>query len=674
MDAILIEIETTDQGVEIVDRIQRTRFELHFDGEVGPAATDVVEFPVDTAVRLETNRVTVPASVTVWARSGGEHRVTTTADDPETTIPIDADSLQLNVMSAPMKVYLVATTAVSVSTTSERTTITADGGGFVLGVRSPHDVPAGTVTTTGTPRDFMRAISTFGSALQTTSPERSWQTLRGHPPEIELGDEFHVPSQLRPPETGIQIEVPPDLESVFTVSSLAYYLGAEVVPGDDEAGLLADGHFTPLGVDRPLYEDVADVFARLFVMDCVVRTEGIYQTDLAERRTLLERVDLDVSGLYAADVAARTAEYLRVDEEALAPIVPDLPLTTSINPNPENGTLLPYLADELSVIRPPRQRSVVDPDPSLEGFFRSENDAPAGRVLAAVPVDTPRHQWVGEGVPLHASRPTAESFRRRLNRVPKRETEISITVVCNDQQMIDEVSEGLYPRREMVPFDVSVETDLTAAEVRSVFEGADDFVHYIGHARDDGLQCADGWLDLHSITDTSVDAFLLNGCQSVHQGEALVDAGAIGGVVSLSDVGNARASRLGRQLSRLLAYGHTLGISLHILRRVDLAQKFAVVGLDGFSLCQCPGGAPVLLEAEADGDWVTVSLYAYQTQQFKLGSLMRPHIDGSEWYLNAGLVDTFRLRAEQHPEFFTSSNSPVIVDGELRWSKEQFGR
>jgi hypothetical protein len=41
--------------------------------------------------------------------------------------------------------------------------------------------------------DVMMAILTFRSALKTTSPERSFPTLRGHPPAIELNDRLEIP-------------------------------------------------------------------------------------------------------------------------------------------------------------------------------------------------------------------------------------------------------------------------------------------------------------------------------------------------------------------------------------------------------------------------------------------------------------------------------------------------
>lgn len=51
-----------------------------------------------------------------------------------------------------------------------------------LGTRSARPAPSAAVTTTDEPRDLMAAVSTFGSAVATRSPERSLPQFRGYPP------------------------------------------------------------------------------------------------------------------------------------------------------------------------------------------------------------------------------------------------------------------------------------------------------------------------------------------------------------------------------------------------------------------------------------------------------------------------------------------------------------
>jgi hypothetical protein len=671
VDAILIEIEETEQGIEIFDQIQRTRFELHFDGEIGPAETDVVEFPVDTAVRLKTDRVTVPVMVSIWARRAGEHHAVTGMDEGSTTIPAGGHQLQLNISGAPMKIYFVADSSVEVTTTTSETILQTEGC-FVLGIRSPHDKPEGTVITDERPRNVMKAVSTFGSALQTTSPDRAWPTLRGHPPRVKFGDELRVPDHIRRPETEVTIEVPPDLASIYLVSSLAYYLGARVVPGTSGAKLCCAGYTEPLGEQAPAHEVVSGILRHLLLLDGVVRTEGIYQTAVGERRALSERVNLDYHELYNLPIAERTAQYLEIDRCLTEQLAPNWPVTTTIGAKIENVDILPYVADELSFVRTPESKEITEPGPQLEGFLRSENDNKVDTVLTSSEVNTPRHQWVGEGLPIHASRPSVKSFERQMKRTPKSDKEIQVAVVCNDEEMIEEVAGSLYSKSTMTELDVTVHEGLTTQELRDVFESENDFVHYIGHGDKEGLQCTDGWLNLGTLSGTGTDAFLLNGCQSFEQGDALVRAGAVGGVVTLSNVGNDHATKLGQELSRLLAYGHSLGVSLHILRRTGLARKFAVVGFDGFCLAQCQAGIPTLYDIEPDGETARLDFRVFQTPQFKTGSVFKPHIDGAGWHLNISAIETFELDVDEHKDFLVEFDTPTIMNGKLDWSRNLF--
>ncbi len=150
----------------------------------------------------------------------------------------------------PIKLYVQVESELSVTASFDHIALEFGSETEVfIGGRSSHRGPAGTVTTTTNPADVMAAISAFGSALKTISPERSFPTLRGHPPTIELGEELHVPEELRPTETGIQIEVPPEYEYVFPAAPLAYYLGAKLVPGTAPR-IIANGFEHPLRTAR----------------------------------------------------------------------------------------------------------------------------------------------------------------------------------------------------------------------------------------------------------------------------------------------------------------------------------------------------------------------------------------------------------------------------------------
>ncbi|KPN30671.1 hypothetical protein SY89_01407 [Halolamina pelagica] len=198
-----------------------------------PAATESIDgdrfyFPVDAAARIDTQSVTLGSYVATFVRDG-EGDVVAQMDR---TDQLDLDSGEYLIeLEQPVKLYVRIEGPLTVETNGMTTTVSTQGDLFVAG-RSRHNHPAGTITTTGDPREMMRAVSAMSSSLKTTSVERSYPTLRGHPPEIELGDELDIPEGMAAADAGVRIEVPPQLRFVYPVAPLAFYLGAEVVPGN----------------------------------------------------------------------------------------------------------------------------------------------------------------------------------------------------------------------------------------------------------------------------------------------------------------------------------------------------------------------------------------------------------------------------------------------------------
>ncbi|MFB6197755.1 MAG: hypothetical protein ABEI52_05720, partial [Halobacteriaceae archaeon] len=154
--------------------------------------------------------------------------------------------------------------------------------------------------------------------------------------------------------------------------------------------------------------------------------------------------------------------------------------------------------------------------------------------------------WVGEGVPVGASKPLLAAYHNRLSRTPA-DGDIDIVVACNDEKMNEEsgIARQAYGNRDL-PFDVSLERDLTVSELRECLQQDVDLFHYIGHIDGGGFECVNGKLDASTLGSVGVDAFFLNACQSYEQGLELIQAGAVGGVVTLRDVVNTGAVKIGR--------------------------------------------------------------------------------------------------------------------------------
>ncbi|GGN12490.1 hypothetical protein [Halarchaeum nitratireducens] len=694
--SVTVGFEATDRGLRIDDRIESVTYEIGLDADsIEPAETEPFRVPLTRAVDVTTSELVFPTLPEVFAYRGDEVAFDVT---PGGRAEADAGTYELDVSAVRLKLYVrVVDSPVTVDARGDETVVDFGAPTPVrIGVRSLHEHPAGTVTIDDTPRSLMRAVSTFGSALKTTSPERSFPTMRGHPPTIERGERFEAPDHLEPPETDVRIEVPARYDAVYAVSSLAYYLGATVVPGSTPRLVAGDRAF-----DFP-YDDLSRsanaVLRHCFVLDCVVRTEGIYPIDLAERATVLDRVDLDPATLYDRPLADRTAAYLDVPLDVTEDVFA-WHLTVDVEPSVERAPLLSYLVNDLPFVRSPVPDAAAadTPDPTaVSEFFRSADtdafvrstraddvggdetaDRPAdagGRVVSPVDAETVGHAWVGDDYPRGASKPTIESYRRQLDRRVEEDTVIDVTVVCNDPEMREEAAD-LYGFRDMIDFDIETCFDLSVAETRVALETDTDFLHFIGHITEDGIRCRDGVLDARGLDAVGADAFILNGCRSYAQGMALVEAGALGGVVTLADVYDHVATTVGRSVARLLDAGFDLYGALHVATESVAADShYTIVGNGGVTLCQYPFGCPKVAVVNTDeigSETLTISIRDYITRDLGPGVFTTPFLpDSSARHLSSPADHYFEIPHEQFDEILSSGRSPMLVDGKLRWSDE----
>lgn len=694
-----IEAITGPYGIRITDPIENAQFSLLTPGPVQPVRADEDAFalPVDTAASVAVTELETPHLVDVWVRDADVNLLAQcTGDEP---VSLDPGEYYVELSSAKMKLYLGVEGGVDVEPQGGRVRLSFPGAdGVTVGARSFHERPAATIQTTTDPADVATALSHLGSALKTTSCERSFPTLRGHPPLIELGPELAVPDAIEPLATGVTIQVPPELDSLFPVASLAYYLGATVEIGDEPV-LVADGESFSLDGDGGFEATVGRVLRQVFLLDCVTRTEGYYDVDLHERRLVEPAVDLDFAALYDQPLASQLREYLAVPYEAIADAVPAWKLTVDVVAKPDHVPALPFLADELAAIRCPdesalQSRSLDDSTPEVRSFFRATPGLARGSgagttgptrsgddaapdddfVFELPPADSIEQSYIGPGIPLGASKVTADQLYRRIETEPATDDRIRVLVVCNDPAMREENAVGdVYGMREWIEFDITTREGVTVEELAELLRENYDFLHYIGHVDDDGVRCADGHLDTRSLSEVNVGAFLLNACHSYDQGEGLVDAGALGGIVTLTEVLNRTATEIGRTVSHFLNQGFSLLSMLELLKESHrLAQRYMVVGDGNVSIVQSESGTPISISIEkVGGDRYEVEIFGYPSKHYHLGTLSTPYIDeGNVQYLNAGSYDLFVLSADELTEFLEKEIFPVRFDGELYWSNE----
>ncbi|MFH5797911.1 hypothetical protein [Haladaptatus sp. CMAA 1911] len=687
-------------GIEIRDPIETVRFELHTPRAVEPTPADADSFyyPVDSAVTIETGEIVLPilASVFAYSADGEFDRSFTPNSDSELTLDSGPRYFQIN--GTPIVIYLSFSSAVTIRKSETEIRLSFDGPTPIrIGARSYHEAPEGTVTVTGSVRDTMRALSTFGSALKMTTPDRAHPTLRGHPPLVELGDEFHVPESIDPPDTGVRLELPLMHEKVFPAASLAYYLGAEVVPTGGTPKLVAGEFEYSLESDGTYEETLHRLLRQTAFLDCLVRTEGIVKEELYERKQLEPRLDMDFEKVYHSSLPEQLETYLSIPFEAISEYVPTWTLTTDVTPLEKHASVLPFLVYDLSQIRSAplqsSEQSISKPQ-MFDDFYRTgftqeqkrefenaeflrgvSDRTDAGKIVRPDPVETTEHAWVGDGYPLGANKLTVETLKRRFDYSAPNKSSISIYVVCNDAEMNDEIVDELYGFRELVEYDITIDYNRTVAELREILETPVDLFHYIGHVDDSGFLCVDGSLDAQTLDDVGIKAFFLNACSSYEQGMALIGKGSMGGVVTLDDVANETATRVGRTFAAFLNSGFPLRTALSIARSESVSgYRYITLGNGSRSLVQSNGGIPswISITSKEDNQYnLTFDTFLDPRCQFGstytvnvLGRTSRTLVSSDTSFENVIVADL--------EDFLELEQQPATINGQIHWNPIDF--
>ncbi|QFU84098.1 hypothetical protein GCU68_04740 [Natronorubrum aibiense] len=510
----------------------------------------------------------------------------------------------------------------------------------------------------------MQAVSMFGSALKTTSPERSYPTLRGHPPAIELADELDVPKTLCRPETGIRIEIPPTLEQILVVAPLAYYLAAAVVPGSTPQLATETGYTYSLEDEARFERTVDQTLKQLFLLDCIVRTEGETPLPLYERQAIEPALDFDIAHLYDRPIAEQLETYLEVPFETVQSQLPDWQFETRLEARPDSLEILPFLTNYLPTITVATDARPLARTPQA-GIRTTDTDPESALPLT-------QQVWGDEEIEITGTG-TLPAFWNGITQSP-RDGPLEIDVICNDPDMGTEFAtvHSAYRDRNDLPLEVTVHFDLTTAELEDVFARESDFVHYIGHIDADGFRCSDGTLDAADIETVGTKAFVLNACRSYEQGLHLLEAGAIGGIVTFDEIENATAVTAGSTIARLLNVGLPLYATLHILQKLGYVnQQYHIVGDGTVSVVQTNQGLPTAGLIPRDRSEAAIRLIIYPTSYQKMGGVYNLATKSADLYRLA--FGTLNLQLESTAElveYLNAESFPVLLNGELRWSTD----
>jgi hypothetical protein len=548
-----------------------------------------------------------------------------------------------------------------------------------LGFTEQRSDPA-SITVPPTPDGVSTAISHLSASLRTTGPERSHPSMRDHPPIVDCGEETSIPAAVRDatPDTGIELRVPPELEYCFVGAPLAYYLGATMTVTEEAAPrLVAPSADVEYRFRRlPTFQQgVTRLLRQVFFFDTLVR--DVDGEPVADRETQAAAFGLEPSRLRDLSPAARLAKYFWVSTGDLSAALPEWHFSTYLAPEAGNVSPLSYLLDALSLLYLPEYSPVHGPDlleRSLDEYYRSgsQSDSATPRQLDVVQPARRAGRiqgWFGPGAPIDAFKTTPAAFENRRTYRGRWERPLSVTVVLNDDAMSDEhaaVSEIYRDRSADLPLAVTVEEDLSRAALASVFETPTDFVHYIGHCDQDGLECADGSLSVSTLEASRARTFFLNACGSYHEGLELVERGSVGGAVTLTDVLDRQAAKVGTAFARLLVHGFGLEPAMQLSRRrIMMGKDYATVG-DGTYTLAPSSGSPVVgwLEHRADG--YTLSCEAVSARQN--GDTFVPPF-ASEPVLHGRTAEA-DLSATRCIEVLRADSFPVIYEGDFHWSTD----
>lgn len=511
-----------------------------------------------------------------------------------------------------------------------------------VGFRSDDAYPDATVRVPETPAGVATAIETFPAALRTTTPDRSFPTLRGHPPLVEFG-RTEVPDVVRErvPDVAVTFEVPPSVPDLFALAPLVAYVGGSVETADREAAVVrADGIDFPLPPAPAVAPAARRLLRRVVGLDCLVREAGEYGTGLAERDAL---PDGFADEWFDRSPAARLARYLDPD---LDPVVTELPrprYEVTLEPRVDYTAVLPYALNKLCAIRLPDEPA--------------DDAPPTGRYAIHGVVGDVEASETGREELTYASFPVAYEHGLRSRGDATR-------VVCasaDPPEAAGDVREAstVYRQRAGGETTVRTETGVDRETLRGSLDDSATLLHYAGECDPDrGLRCADGWLDPDAV---EVDAVVLDAPRSLTVGRRLVERGAVAAVCTAA----AAPLSVDPALGGFFLDGISLAAATAIAADTGaVADRARVVGDGAFATAM---DAVILSEIDDGADdpapfRSTVEAFALHPGVVFRASRTRPRL--------AGTPVTVTTTPEQLREDFRDTASPLVYDGEVVWPEE----
>ena len=381
-------------------------------------------------------------------------------------------------------------------------------------------------------------------------------------------------------------------------------------------------------------------------------------------------------------LADRTATYLDVDYDAINDAVPTWHARGYVPPQAKSVEYLPHLLDQLTPVEAIEPEQVRGDDARKLALqrFRESNDvlmrsgpgqSTFKQDIPFVDIPTPPERealWTGEGIPFGAG------IQRYHDAEQPDDSEITVTLVCNDSEMVDEIenAENIYGARENIRLRIDVYRNLTTDQLAERLTEPSDLFHFVGHASTAGLHCPDGVLSPSAVDSVGARAFFLNACSSYLSGRELIDGGAIGGVVTLSDVNERSAQRVGVMTANLLSVGFSLRNALWIAREQSaVGGQYICVGMDSLWLTHPDGGGLCAIDLTKSPTGWRVQGTSYPSLHFGIGSTISYQLDTNDrMSLVGGSFIREGLSDSDLKSFLQADENPVRYDDEWTWSDQ----
>lgn len=547
-----------------------------------------------------------------------------------------------------------------------------------LGFRSRVQSPPETITVPGTPAGVAIALSYLPAGHRTTTPDRSFPTMRGHPPLIEIGDETNIPDVVaeRRESGDIELTLPPRFEYLIPAASLSHYLGAtvRVEPGTTPLLQISDRTHELSPLPEFQYE-CASLLRRVFMLDCLVRNAGPYGTEL-EEVAHLQTLGVDAAALYDQSIATRLDAYLDAPFERVTDALPDWHLSMYIEPTTEHVEVLPYLLADIPNVFLPVAKPLSGNErltSSLDDFYRQRDSTVSVDLVKPTLGPGRVHGWLAEGAPIDVFKAVPSAYENRFKYLRRAADPISVVAVLNDHDMSDEHAEAarIYRQRASdLDLDITVREHLSTDELAQVFETPHDLVHYIGHCEESGLRCRDGHLSISSLTESQAQIFFLNACGSFHEGVELVKQGSVAGAVTFNKVLDSHAARVGTAFARLLMNGFSIERALRLSRRrIMMGKDYTVVGDGTHILTQSENYVPAEAElTQLDENSFNLKYEVFSTAAH--GGYYQPYLPNNEQSHLIGHSTEHRLARAPLNRFLRMADTPVVYNGDIHWSAE----